>query len=425
MSGQKTHNVFGEAPASSEQDQSYETTPESVTGFGKGAHPGIFNRKKVMIVISISFAIVVIGGMLININSSASRQREQDAAVRTQQVRPPPGFLQGQLNRAAASMQNQDETIQGDSAAQTQVPASELPVMTWADDSPAARLVPPPPSSQARQAPPPPPQPAAHSPPPRPTHYLSPIVPQLEGRLLASANSPSSPPTTPQPFTSSPPQAWFGANSTAAPASDGHFLEDNSLWIGTVIPAVLITAINTDLPGNILARVSENVFDSRTGSVMLIPQGSILFARYGGDVSFAQSRVQIAWDTLIRPDGFQLDLGGMGGVDRTGMAGQEAVHHGNWFQYLQAAGLIAMFSVANARMTEEAARHTNEAVAGNIAQANTEFVSQVGGQIVSRAMNVQPTLTVDSGTSVNVMINRNISLPPLNPFPIVQRHRLE
>ena len=107
------------------------------------------------------------------------------------------------------------------------------------------------------------------------------------------------------------------------------------------------------------------------------------------------------------------------------MAGQEAVRQGNLFQYLQAAGLIAMFSVANARMTEEAARHTTDAVAGNIAQANTEFMSQIGEQFVSRAMNVQPTLTVDSGTSVNVMINRNISLPPLNPFAVAQRHILE
>jgi type IV secretion system protein VirB10 len=134
--------------------------------------------------------------------------------------------------------------------------------------------------------------------------------------------------------------------------------------------------------------------------------------------------VQIAWDTLIRPDGFQLSLGGMDGVDRRGMAGQPARHSENWFQYLQAAGLIAMFSIASARMTEEAARHANEAVAGSIAQSNTEFVNQVGGNIVSRAMNVQPTLTVDSGTQVNIMINRNLSIPPLPSFPVVQPFRL-
>jgi type IV secretion system protein VirB10 len=206
---------------------------------------------------------------------------------------------------------------------------------------------------------------------------------------------------------------------------DGFFIEDNALWIGTIVPGVLVTAINTDLPGNIVARVTENIYDSRTGRILLIPQGTILFARYNSSVSYAQRRVQIAWDTLIRPDGYQLELGGMGAVDRAGMAGQEAVYHENWFEYLKAAGIIAAFSIANARMTEEAARHTSSLVAGGIAQSNAEFVAQIGGGIVSRAMNVQPTLTVDSGTTINILLNRNLMLPPFTDFPVVQRYRLE
>ncbi|MCL2381222.1 MAG: TrbI/VirB10 family protein [Treponema sp.] len=438
-----------------EAEQTYETTADEVTGFG----PGRFNRKRVMMAICVSFAVVVGGGLIFNVNSGGQRQRSADPDPRGRGASPPQGFLQTQLNRSVASLERQ--AAQERAAAATDgepivaaPPSEELPAVAW-NDSPAARFVPPPPQQQPAHAPPPPPP--GHggaAPPPRPTHYSSPLVPRIEGRLIASGNSPAanspagnfpvspnspvahnSPwPGNPQGTFNSPAQVQhnaFGGNPVQHMAggqagffTDGHFIADNSLWIGTVIPAVLTTAINTDLPGNILARVTENVFDSRTGSRLLIPQGSILFARYNSAVSYAQRRVQIAWDTLIRPDGFQLNLGGMDGVDRRGMAGQEAAYSGNWFRYLQAAGLIAMFSIANASMAEEAARHTSEAVAGSIAQANAEFVSQVGGNIVSRAMDIQPTLTVDSGTTVNVMVNRNLALPPLDAFPVTQRHRL-
>ena len=410
-----------------QEGQQYEVNPEDVTGFSKGGgESGKFNRKRVMMVICVTFAVVVGGGLIFNITGGGSRQSRTEDDPRGAAGRAPPGFLAGQLNRAAAALQSAAADTQGEPPVIAAPPVSELPVVAW-NDTPAARFVPPPP---AQAAPPPPPPPQHHqaaAPPQRPAHYLSPLMPVIEGRLIASSlNSPNSPaPLAPPNSFNSPGSLNSPQSFNSPPQGDGNFIAENSLWIGTIIPAVLVTAINTDLPGNVLARVTENVFDSRTGRALLIPQGTILFARYNNDVSFAQSRVQIAWDTLIRPDGFEVQLGGMDGVDRRGMAGQEAVYRENWFRYLQAAGLIAMFSIANARMSEQASQHTSEAVAGNIAQANAEFMSQVGGSIVSRAMNIQPTLTVASGTSVNVMINRNITLPPIDSFPVVQRHRLE
>jgi hypothetical protein len=190
----------------------------------------------------------------------------------------------------------------------------------------------------------------------------------------------------------------------------GYYIGADTLWIGTIIPAVLVTGINTDLPGEVIARVSENIYDSHTGKHLLIPQGTVLAARYNSSVSYAQHRVQIVWDELIRPDGYMLELEGMNAVDKAGASGQEAEYHENWFEYLKAAGIITLFSTANANMTEAAAKYSTS-VAGNVAQANSQMVNQLGGNIIDRALDIKPTLTVESGTQINIMLNKNIYLP--------------
>jgi type IV secretion system protein VirB10 len=175
----------------------------------------------------------------------------------------------------------------------------------------------------------------------------------------------------------------------------------------------------------VIARVTENIYDSLTGKNLLIPQGTILAAQYNSSVSYAQSRVQIVWEALIRPDGFMLALEGMNGVDKKGISGQEAQYHENWFEYLKAAGLISLFSVANARMTSEAAKQADSESASAMAQANQAFMNQMSGTIVGRAMNIQPTLTVDNGTLINIMLNQNIYLPPAASPPVSKRYTLE
>jgi type IV secretion system protein VirB10 len=185
------------------------------------------------------------------------------------------------------------------------------------------------------------------------------------------------------------------------------------------------TAVNTDLPGNVLARVTQNIYDSRTGRALLIPQGTILVAKYNSSVSYAQHRVQIVWDTLIRPDGFYLELEGMNNVDKAGMSGQTAEYHENWFEYLKAAGIVTLFSVANSAMAETAAKYSSNTAAAGITQANSDIVNQLGGNIVNRAMNIQPTLTVENGTVINIMLNKNLYLPPVDGYPVTRKYILE
>jgi type IV secretion system protein VirB10 len=214
-----------------------------------------------------------------------------------------------------------------------------------------------------------------------------------------------------------------GGGGALAPG-DGSFLGDNSLWIGTLVPAVLESGVDTSLPGNVVARVTENIFDSRTGKNLLLPQGTLLFARYNSAVNYAQRRVQIVWDSLIRPDGYYVELGGMPAVDSEGFSGTEGAYHENWLEYLKAAGIITMFSLANASMTAEAAKHATEQAASNIAEANSQFVAQTGNAIVSRAMGVGPTVTVEQGTRLSIMLNKTVYFPPLPGVPAAQKYSL-
>jgi type IV secretion system protein VirB10 len=211
---------------------------------------------------------------------------------------------------------------------------------------------------------------------------------------------------------------FYNGPESSVTGRGGYYLGDNVIWTGTIIPGVLVTGINTDLPGDVVARTTANVYDSRTGKNLLLPQGAILVARYNSAVSYAQSRVQIVWEHLIRPDGYMFDLEGMNGVDAKGVSGQAGAYHENWFQYLKAAGIIAMFTLANAKLTEAAAAGLSE----EAAQANSQLTAQLGSNIISRALDIQPTVTVESGERINVMINRPVYLPPVADYPATERY---
>jgi type IV secretion system protein VirB10 len=448
---------FSDEPLGETGEEQFELTPEKATGFEKNSGaPGVFNRGRVLKVICVAFAVIVGGGLLVNI--SRGNKKTTEAAESGRAARPPSDFLARELER---SRRRPPDAPGGEDAALPALPEA-VPV-SLDPDSPAAFLAGPGP-----YAPPPPPQQQTQTggggraqSDPLLAAYVSPLVPAIQGSFFAQdqgLGTPAAPGN--QYYPESYPGSYAAseyqrvlqeayaqqpyAQAPYAPAQDpyaaqnsqenkqafyaggtpggGMFLDDSSLWTGTVIPAVLITAINTDLPGNTLARVTENIYDSKTGGNLLVPQGTILVARYNSSVSYAQHRVQIVWDTLIRPDGFFLELSGANGVDRKGMAGLEAEYHENWFEYLKAAGIIAMFSVANSRMTEEAAKYASDSAASGIAQANAEMVNELGGGIVGRAMNIQPTLTVENGTVINIMLNRTISLPPVPGYPVTRRY---
>jgi type IV secretory pathway VirB10-like protein len=109
------------------------------------------------------------------------------------------------------------------------------------------------------------------------------------------------------------------------------------------------------------------------------------------------------------------------------MSGQEADYKGNFFEYVKAAGIISLFSIANAKLTETVNKYgsNNEAAAANLAESNAQFFNQLGSALTSQAMNVSPTLTVDNGTLINVMLNKTLYLPKAPGYPPGQKYILE
>ena len=189
-----------------------------------------------------------------------------------------------------------------------------------------------------------------------------------------------------------------------------------SLWKGTVIPAVLETGLNTDLPGVVTAPVTQNVYSSQDGRYLLIPQGSKLFATYNSSITYGQNRIQVAWNTLIRPDGLEIDLGNVMGVDKKGFSGYSGWVSEHPFEYAKALGLIAMFSILETKVDNTTAK-TNNAYTQNMLADTYNEARKLNNKIIERALDIQPTLYKFNGSRVNLITNITMDIPPIEPFP--------
>jgi type IV secretion system protein VirB10 len=448
-----------DADAGEEQDQEqYEGTPEELTSFPSGGGPPRFDRKKVMLVFCACFSFVVIFGLVF---STAKDKKKKEAEARSASTASSPtDFLQGELNKSYRRRQQEL-----DEAGQLAAAGEELPSNTEINDEQGLPkvetvLLNPKPAQQTEQpvnTAPPPQEQEIYSREGGPSLELSarfsPMVPSVEGSLfssspqqqggqypqnaannagqdayadyLRSAQGSQQQPSYAAQNNQSDKSSFYNSSSSSSGILAGNFLQADILWIGTIIPAVLETAINTDLPGNVIARVTQNIYDSHTGKKLLIPQGTLLVAKYNNSISYAQKRIQIVWDLLIRPDGYQLELEGMNGVDPKGMAGLKAKYNENWFEYVKAAGIITMFSLATSKIAEQSAKYGSSDSAQAAVQGNAQFVQQMGSNIVNRAMDIQPTLTVPSGEKIIIMLNKNVYFPPMPNFPVAQKYTLK
>ena len=177
---------------------------------------------------------------------------------------------------------------------------------------------------------------------------------------------------------------------------------------GTVIPAALLTGIRSDLPGQITAQVSEDVYDSPTGRYRLIPQGSRLVGQYDSGVAFGQSRVLLVWTRLILPDGRSIVLERLPGADPAGNAGlQDGVdnHRGQLFK---AAALSSILGVG----TQIGASDNENGLIQALRQGPADTLNQAGQQVIGRSLNIQPTLSIRPGFQIRVLVNRDLVLEP-------------
>lgn len=181
---------------------------------------------------------------------------------------------------------------------------------------------------------------------------------------------------------------------------------------GSVIPAIMITGINSDLPGRITAQVSQNVYDSATGRSLLIPQGSKLFGRYDSKVSFGQNRVLVVWTDLVFPNGATLQIGNMAGTDPEGYGGFEDEVNHHYVRTFGSAILVALIGAGIDMAVPQSSTLASQATASDAARRNfTESFGRVAEQSVSKNMNVQPTIEIRPGYMFNVLVDQDMVFP--------------
>jgi type IV secretion system protein VirB10 len=181
------------------------------------------------------------------------------------------------------------------------------------------------------------------------------------------------------------------------------------LQAGSVIPAALVTGLRSDLPGQVTAQVTEDVYDSPTGKILLIPQGARLVGQYDAQISFGQTRALLVWNRLIMPSGRSIVLERQPGADPEGYAGLEDEVDNHWGTLFKAAILSTLLSVGSqAGMSG----NNNGSLAEAIQQGMSQSVNQTGQQVVSRSLNVQPTITIRPGFPVRVMVTHDLVLEP-------------
>lgn len=181
---------------------------------------------------------------------------------------------------------------------------------------------------------------------------------------------------------------------------------------GTIIPGIMIGGINSDLPGEILGQVRENVYDTVTGQYLLIPQGSRLLGIYDNGVTMGQERVLIAWTRIIYPDGSSLNLNLMPGTDTSGYAGFNDQVNNHYMRTFGTAILMSVISAGVQLSQPQASNGDNYNNSQIMAGALGQQLSQVGAQTVQQNMRIQPTLEIRNGYKFNIMVNKDIILEP-------------
>ena len=210
-------------------------------------------------------------------------------------------------------------------------------------------------------------------------------------------------------------------NASSGNTGNGTYLSKAALWDGTIISGALVTAINTDNPGVVIARVTENVYSSQDHSYLLIPEGSLFMATYNSSVSYGQNKVQVAWNLLIRPDNYRVQLGNMNGVNAQGASGYKGSVSNHPFETLKALGMVAVYSILQTEMTNDINSQNNEYLKNAMTDVYAES-SKLGNKMVDRALDIKPTIKIKEGTEIKLITNVPMELPPVEVNQATQKY---
>lgn len=198
--------------------------------------------------------------------------------------------------------------------------------------------------------------------------------------------------------------------------------ERYAIKTGSVIPATMISGINSDLQGNVVAQVSQNVYDTATGLNIVIPQGSKLFGSYNSDLVVGQERVLLRWDRVIFPDSSTLDLAGMPGADQMGYSGFKDRVNNHYWKVFGSAFMLSLISAGAQSAMPDSNRSTtgDRSVEEELQLAMAQQFGETGREVVRKNLQIKPTLEIRPGYRFVVMINKDILFDsPYAPMALV------
>ena len=177
---------------------------------------------------------------------------------------------------------------------------------------------------------------------------------------------------------------------------------------GSIIPASLVTGLNSDLPGFVIGQVTENVYDTVTGRYLLVPQGTKIIGKYDSVVAFGQERALVVWQRLIRPDGSSIVIDNLPATDEGGYAGLEDKVDFHTWTLLKGVALATLLGVG----TEVSFGNSQNDLVAAIEQSAQKNTNQAGQNLVDRTLDVQPTLMVRPGWPLHIIVHKDIVLDP-------------
>jgi type IV secretion system protein VirB10 len=183
---------------------------------------------------------------------------------------------------------------------------------------------------------------------------------------------------------------------------------------GAVLPAVLVTDTNSNLPGMVTARVRENVYDSVTGAHLLIPQGTVITGIYDSVVSYGQDRLLIAWQRLTLPNGDQLNIDSMPGVDDKGVAGFDDRVDRHMLRVFGSAALLSLISGAlqlSQGTSPQAITSQRQDLRETLAAALGQNFGEAASEMIRRNLSIQPSIEIRAGYRFNVFVKKDLVLP--------------
>lgn len=184
------------------------------------------------------------------------------------------------------------------------------------------------------------------------------------------------------------------------------------IFTGSIIPATLQTGILSDLPGQIVAKVNRNVFDTVTGNYLLIPQGTTAVGVYSSQIAYGQDRVLFAWKRLVFPNGNTLNLEGMPGADLSGYSGLSDIVNNHYWKMFSSVLLLSIFS-AGAQLSQPQQGGLNNTLTNQqiLFAAVGQNLTQAGAQMIQKDLNIQPTIEIRPGANFNILVTRDMVFP--------------